>query len=169
MGRGATKAADNVWYKARIAAAKWNDALGSRAGAAAALNMSEDAVKDAELGLNKCMPVDKAVLMSDLYNAPELRNYYCLHECPIGKTLPISDDTPDLERVTVKLLRNLRVCDLENVKEKLLDIAEDGQITEDEKPDLQEILRYLDKLAKTVSELRVIGEKALGAEWNHEQ
>ena len=62
MGRGATKAAGNVWYEARMEAAKWNDKLLSRAGAAEALNMSEDAVKDAELGLNKCMPVDKAVL-----------------------------------------------------------------------------------------------------------
>ncbi len=67
MGRGATKAAGNVWYEARMEAAKWNDKLLSRAGAAEALNMSEDAVKDAELGLNKCMPVDKAVLMADLY------------------------------------------------------------------------------------------------------
>lgn len=55
MGRGATKAAGNVWYEARMEAAKWNDKLLSRAGAAEALNMSEDAVKDAELGLNKCM------------------------------------------------------------------------------------------------------------------
>lgn len=168
MGRGATKAAGNVWYKARMEAAKWNDKLLSRAGAAEALNMSEDAVKDAELGLNKCMPVDKAVLMADLYRKPELRNYYCLHECPIGRTLAISDETPGLERVTVKLLKNLRVDELEDVKDKLVDISEDGKITEDEKPDLEAILEYLDKLSKTVSELRLIGEKALGSGWRDE-
>ena len=39
MGRGATKAAGNVWYEARMEAAKWNDKLLSRAGAAEALNM----------------------------------------------------------------------------------------------------------------------------------
>lgn len=168
MGRGATKAAGNVWYQARMEAAKWNDKLLSRAGAAEALNMSEDAVKDAELGLNKCMPVDKAVLMADLYRKPELRNYYCLHECPIGRTLAISDETPGIERVTVKLLKNLRVEELENVKERLVDIAEDGKITDDEKPDLEEILAYLDRLSRTVSELRIIGEKALGSGWQNE-
>ena len=168
MGRGATKAAGNVWYEARMEAAKWNDKLLSRAGAAEALNMSEDAVKDAELGLNKCMPVDKAVLMADLYHKPELRNYYCLHECPIGRTLPISADSPELEQVTVKLLKNLRVGELEEVKDKLIDLAEDGKITEDEKPELAEILKYLDRLSRTVSEMRVIGEKALGAEWENE-
>lgn len=169
MGRGATKAAGNVWYEARIEAAKWNDKLLSRAGAAEALNMSEDAVKDAELGLNKCMSVDKAVLMADLYNKPELRNYYCLHECPIGRTLAISDAAPGLERVTLKLFKSLRVEELENIKGRLLDIAEDGQITDDEKPDLEEILAYLDRLSKTVSELRIIGEKALGSRWRDER
>lgn len=168
MGRGATKAAGNVWYEARMEAAKWNDKLLSRAGAAEELNMSEDAVKDAELGLNKCMPVDKAVLMADLYRKPELRNYYCLHECPIGRTLAISDEAPWLERVTVKLLKNLRVEDLEGVKDRLVDIAEDGRISDDEKPALEEILTYLDRLSKTVSELRIIGEKALGNGWRDE-
>lgn len=32
MPKMATKAADNVFYKARIAAASWNDRLGSREG-----------------------------------------------------------------------------------------------------------------------------------------
>ena len=169
MGRGATKAAGNVWYEARMDAAKWNDKLSSRAGAAEALNMSEDAVKDAELGLSKCMPVDKAVLMADLYNAPQLKCYYCNHECPIGRTMPISAESLDIDRVTVKLLKNLRVSDLEEVKEKLVDIAEDGRITDDEKPELKNILSYLDDLAKTLSELRTIGEKALGRDWNDER
>ena len=169
MGRGATKAAGNVWYEARMEAAKWNDKLLSRAGAAEELNMSEDAVKDAELGLNKCMPVDKAVLMADLYRKPELRNYYCLHECPIGRTLAISAETPGLERVTLKLLKNLRVEDLEDIKEKMLDIAEDGKITEDERPDLEAILTYLDQVSKTVSELRILVEKALGDGWRDER
>lgn len=40
MGRGATKAAGNVYYKARIEAAKWNDRLCSREGAAEALGVS---------------------------------------------------------------------------------------------------------------------------------
>lgn len=116
----------------------------------------------AELGLTKCMPVDKAVLMADLYNAPQLLNYYCLHECPIGCRHSISDEVVDIDRVTVKLLKGLRVDKLEEIKDSLLDIAEDGKITDDEKPELKEVLDYLDSLAKTVSELKTIGEIALG-------
>lgn len=39
MGRSATKAAGNVYYQARIEAAKWNDRLCSREGAAEALGV----------------------------------------------------------------------------------------------------------------------------------
>ena len=161
MGRDATKAAGNPWYEARKRAAEYDDRLSSREGAAERLGMSVSSVADAELGLTKCMPVDKAVLMADLYNAPHLLNYYCLHECPIGCRQSISDEVLDIDRVTVKLLKNLKVNQLTEMKDKLLDIAEDGVISDDEKPDLREILSYLDKLAKTVSELKTIGQMAL--------
>lgn len=161
MGRGATKAAGNVWYEARMNAAKYDDRLASREGAAERLNMSVDAVRSAELNISKCMPVDKAVLMADLYNAPHLLNHYCLNECPIGCRHCISDEVYDIDRVTVKLLRGLKVDRLQDIKEKLLDIAEDGVISDDEKPDLKEVLDYLDGIAKTVSELKIIGERAL--------
>ncbi len=161
MGRGATKAVGNVWYEARINAAKYDDRLYSREGAAERLNMSVDAIRNAELNISKCMPVDKAVLMADTYNAPHLLNHYCLHECPIGLHHPISEEVLDIDRVTVKLLKKLKTEDLENIKTKLLDIAEDGIIDDAEKPELKKILDYLDGLAKTVSELKIIGEMAL--------
>ena len=162
MGREARKAAGNPWYEARKKAAEYDDRLCSREGAAERLGMSVSAVADAELGLTKCMPVDKAVLMADLYNVPQLLNYYCLHECPIGCRHSISDEVVDIDRVTVKLLKGLRVDKLEEIKDSMLDIAEDGKITDDEKPELKEVLDYLDSLAKTVSELKTIGEIALG-------
>lgn len=60
MGREATRAAGNPWYEARKKAAEYDDRLCSREGAAERLGMSVSAVADAELGLSKCMPVDKA-------------------------------------------------------------------------------------------------------------
>jgi hypothetical protein len=143
-------------------AAKYDDRLLSREGAAERLGMSVSAVSDAELGLSKCMPVDKAVLMADLYKAPHLLNWYCLNECPIGCRLPLSDEVLGIDRVTVKMLKNLRVDDIKDVKEKLIDIAADGVISDDEKPDFREVLGYLDELARTISELKTIGLMALG-------
>ena len=161
MGRDATKAAGNPWYQARKKAAEYDDRLCSRESAAEQLGMSVSSLADAELGNTKFMPVDKAVLMADRYNAPWLLNHYCLNECPIGCRQSISDEVLGIERVTVKLLKNLKVDQIESVKEKLVDIAEDGVISEDEKPDLKEVMDYLDALSKTVSELKTIGQIAL--------
>lgn len=138
-----------------------NEKLLSRFGAAEAMGLSEDAVKSAELGLYKSMPVENAVLMADCYNAPQLLNHYCLNECPIGCSRPISSEVVGIDRVTVKLLKSLKADELAGMKDKLLDIAEDGIISEDELPDLKEVLDYLDGLSRTVSELKIIGEKAL--------
>lgn len=161
MGRDATKAAGNPWYQARKKAAEYDDRLCSRESAAEQLGMSVSSLADAELGNTKFMPVDKAVLMADRYNAPWLLNHYCLNECPIGCRHSLSDEVVGIDRVTVKLLKSLKAEKLGDVKDTLLDIAADGKITEDEKPALQEVLAYLDDLAKTVSELKTIGEMAL--------
>ncbi len=159
MGRRATIASENVWYKARIEASKNNEKLSSRFGAADEAGMSEDAIKNTELGIEKQMPVDKAVILADLYNAPYLLNHYCLHECPIGKNRPLCDEMLPLEHVTVKLLKNLRVGQLEEVKDRLIDIAEDGDISDEELEELDDIVNYLDKIAKSISALKNISRK----------
>lgn len=161
MGRDATKAAGNVWYEARMNAAKYDDRLRSREGAAERLGMSVSSIADTELGLTKFMPVDKAVLMADAYNAPHLLNHYCMNECPIGCRRPMSDEDLEIDRVTVRLLKNLRVSQLEKIKDTLLDIAEDGVITEEEKPDLREVMSYLDNLAKVLTELQTVSQRVL--------
>ena len=159
MGRGATKAAGNVYYEARVEAAKWNEKLLSREGAAEALGVSVDVMKSTELDLYKQMPVEVCVLMADLYNAPHLLNHYCIYECPIGHSKPISDKVYPIERVTVRLLKKLRMEQLDDVQSRLIDIAEDGEVTEGEIEDLKDIIDYLDDISETICELKNIGEQ----------
>ncbi len=166
MGRDATKAAGNPWYEARMRASKYNGKLASREGAAEMLGMSVSAVADTELGLTKFMPVEKAVLMADLYNEPQLLNHFCLHECPIGCRHCISDEVNDIDRMAVKLVRGLRTEDVERIKNTILDIAEDGKVNEDEKAPFREVLDYLEKLGKLISELKIIGDQVLKEERN---
>lgn len=161
MGREATKAAGNPWYEARIRASQYDDRLASREGAAELLGMSTSAVADAELGLSKCMPVEKAVIMADRYNAPYLLNHYCLHECPIGCRHSLSDAVLNIERITLKLAKRMRLEHVEAVRDKLVDIAEDGVISECERDDMEDILNYLGELAKVISELQTAGRMAL--------
>ena len=47
------------------------------------------------------------------------------------------------------------------MEEGLIEIAEDGVISEEEKPVLQGILQRLDTLAEVISEMKLVGEKAL--------
>ena len=159
MGRGATKAGGNPWYEARINAAKDDMRLCSREGAAELLGMSVSSVADAELGLTKIMPVDKAVLMADLYGAPELLNYYCLTECPIGCRRAISDKMVDIERAVVKLTKILRKETVQWFKHGLQDVAADGKVTEDEVVLLDEIVDGLREVSKVISEIEMIRDK----------
>ena len=162
MGRDAIKASENPCFRCRKEAAKYNDKLSSREGAAEALGVSVSSLADYELGITKVIPVDKVVLMADLYNAPELKAWYCSSECPIGRSLPMpSSELSSVERTTLNLIRKLRQENVEEVREKLIDITADGIISEDEQIDLKEILSYLDELIKAAGELRIIGLKAI--------
>lgn len=160
MGRGAEKAHGNPWYEARQEAAKYDSRLCSREGASELLGMSVSSIADAELGLTKVMPVDKAVLMADLYKAPELLNFYCLHECPIGSRRPISDESLEIERATVKLTKILRKEQVQWFKHGLQDIAADGAITADEFDEFDRIMEELREVSKIISELEIIRDKA---------
>lgn len=134
MGRDAAKACENQCFRCRKEAAKHNDKLGSREGAAELLGISVSSLADYELGNTKVIPVDKVVLMADIYNAPELMAWYCSSECLIGKSLEMpSPEIASVERTTMKLLKQLRQGDIEQVKEKLIDITADGIISKGER------------------------------------
>lgn len=88
MGRDATKAAGNPWYQARKKAAEYDDRLCSRESAAEQLGMSVSSLADAELGNTKFMPVDKAVLMADRYNAMGFPPDYIIDRDYMGNPYP---------------------------------------------------------------------------------
>ena len=97
--------------------------------------------------------------MADLYNAPEIMNYYCTNECPIGEMTVPKLEIADLDRLTIKTLAAFNnTLDIKNI---LIDITEDGIITDCEKPKLEEVLVSLDKISKISQELRLWAEKNL--------
>lgn len=161
MGRGSTKGNENVYFVARKRAAMYNERLYSREGAAELLGISVSTLADYELGNTKVVPVDKVVLMADLYNAPELKTGYCKHECPICSYLPVATEAKGLEGITLRLMKILDCDELNRIKKELVDITEDGIIDETEKPELKKILAFLDEVAESISELKIVGEKFL--------
>ena len=121
MGTNPTKAADNIYCKCRKEAAKYNDKLNSREGAAELLGISASTLADYELGITKIIPADAILRMADLYNAPELRNHYCKYSCPLGQDVPLVD-TESLDRIAVRALASLKK--VQESKENLLDEIE---------------------------------------------
>lgn len=158
MGRRPTKAADNPFCQARIHAASYNEKFFSKEYAAEQLHISAGQLQDYELGITKCIPPDNILRMADVYNAPELRNLYCREMCPLGCDVP-KLELDDLDRITVRAVANLRK--MADVKELLLDITEDGFISEEERPDLEKILKMLDEVSSIAQSLKIWAEKNL--------
>ena len=168
MGRDPVRAKGNMCFECRIRASKYNDAVKSREGAAERLGVSVTSLAEYETGITKVIPVDKIVLMADLYNAPELELWYCSEECPIGRQvsqLP-SYDFPSVEITTLRLLDTLRRVSVEQATDRLIHIMADGIVSDDEKTQFTEIMEYLDDLIQSASQLRVIGSKLMKGESN---
>lgn len=159
MENGYKDNTENVYLRCRKRAAQYNEALSSREKAAELLGISSSSLANYELGITKTVPVDMVVMMADLYKAPELRNVYCKQECPIGRMLPMATESKGLESITLKILKSLDEDEIKAMKKSLIDIAEDGEITEDEQEDFNSILERLDQIAKEISELRILAEK----------
>lgn len=149
------KTAANIFYQARCNASTHNDQLNSREGAADLMSIDRGRLYRIESGVADPYP-EEVLLMADLYNAPELRNHYCRNCCLLGGDVP-EIDMESLDRITVKALSSFRK--IQAIKEHLLDITEDGIVSEEEKPQLERILKDLDELSSIAHNLRAWIEK----------
>lgn len=152
MGKKATKAADNMYYLARCAAAETNEECSSRESAASLTGI--DRTRLARIELDTITPYPEEVLaMSRAYNTPELCNSYCARECPIGKTSVKEVTIDDFDRLALKVLGSLK--DIDSLRMSLIAISEDGVISEDEQSTFQDILDSLEKISNNAKALRL--------------
>ncbi len=161
MGKGPINENTNVYFQARKKAAIYNERLYSREGASELLGISVSTLADYELGNTKIVPVDKVVLMADLYRAPELITGYCMKECPVHGFLPMATEEKNVQGITLRLLKGFNEEDLKKIKKELIDITEDGIISDDEIPGLKAILSKLDNMAEVISEIKIVAEKSI--------
>lgn len=157
MGTNPTKAANNIYCRCRKAAATYNDKLNSREGAAEQLGYSSSTLAGWELGTDRPSP-EAVLMMADLYKAPEIKNFYCRNECPLGCDAP-ELELEDLDRISVRALASFRK--ILAAKETLLDIVEDGVVDNDEKPELAKVMATLDEIATIAQSLKIWAEKNL--------
>ena len=89
------------------------------------MGISVSTLADYELGNTKVVPVDKVVLMADLYNAPELITGYCMRECPVHGFLPLATEEKSLEGIALRLLQNFNE---DSLKLDLIEMLDNGAI-----------------------------------------
>lgn len=160
MDCGCVNTGISIYFQCRILAAKNNVYLKSRESAAEYFGISVSSLANYERGIT-VPPLDLIMMMADVYGAPQLKNLYCLEQCPLGKQQPISAEIKTLEAVTVGIIAKLDEKDIEEMRRELLEIAEDGKISPDEEDDFTAVSKELDKLAVSISELRLIKEKLI--------
>jgi transcriptional regulator with XRE-family HTH domain len=162
MGNGYRKVNTNMYFKARKQAAEYDDRLSSREGASELIGVSESTLADYELGGTKVVPVDKVCLMAEYYHSPELKNWYCKNECPIGKDMPIATELKGIEGVVLKMLQEFSSDRMNDMLTRLIDIAQDGEVTEQEIGALKMTMNWASDMEMALSQFRLSAEKIMG-------
>ena len=120
MGRQSVKENKNIYFRSREEAG-----LTREAAADLMPGMGPDRIERIESEKVAPRPED-VVLMTDAYKKPELLNYYCTAECPIGRRTVIPVDAKELSQIALSMLKSL--SELEARKDRLIDIAIDNKI-----------------------------------------
>lgn len=113
---------------------------------------SQERIEKIENGRIQVRPED-VKLMAEYYRAPGLCNHFCSEECPIGRGKIPRVKNKELVQIAVETLNDLNR--LNHSRDRLLEIAEDGAISEDEYEDFREIKELLDRLQVSVSTLQL--------------
>ena len=147
MGKRSIKENKNNYFEG-------SDSLGlSRAQASELMEgISESSLEKMETGKTNIYPED-VVLMAKAYKRPDLCNYYCTHECAIGKTSVPEVKISSLSEIVLGMLSSLN--SLERQKDRLIEITADGQISDDELEDFANIQKQLEHIDATVEALKL--------------
>jgi hypothetical protein len=157
------KTSSNVFYKARCTASTHNPALTSREGAADSLAIDRCRLYRIECGKVKPYP-EEVFRMTKLYNAPELKNFYCCQMCPLGYDVP-QIKLEDLNRLSVRMLSTFR--NLKSTESMLLDVTEDGLVDQSEQETIKKIVDNLEEVESISQGLKVWMKRNLKGNTRH--
>ena len=147
MGRKSIKANKNIYFQSR------EEAGLTRAEASELMGcVSESRIDKIENDRTRVQPED-VTAMAKAYKRPNLCNYYCTHECSIGKDTVTELRPSNLSELSLSIFNSLNA--LNKQKERLMEIAEDGVVSDDEMTDFLSIQKNLDKISTTVETLKL--------------
>lgn len=114
--------------------------------------ISDDRIEKIESDKTIARP-EEILQMAKVYNKPDLANYYCTHECPIGQKYVLPVEYKDLSQITLEMLATLN--SLEKQKDRLVEITVDGKIDANEEKDFKQIKAQLDEMSKAIASLSI--------------
>ena len=147
MGRKSIKKNKNIYFTSR------EDSGLTRAQASEAMGyISESRIDKIENGRTAVQP-DDVVAMAKAYKKPALCNYYCTHECRIGQDNVTELKPASFAELSLGIFNSLNALNAQ--KERLMEIAEDGTVRDDEMKDFLEIQENLNKISATIESLKL--------------
>lgn len=156
MGRRSTKENKTIWQITREELSLTREKAGELIP-----GFSPERIEKIENGRTQIQPED-ALLLAEYYKAPALVNYYCCNECPIGESHAVRAESKELTQIAVETLN--AVNQMARIKDRLLEIAEDGKVCNDELEDFMKIKSVLDKLSQSVSNLQLWMDEQIASE-----
>ena len=102
----------------------------------------------------KIQPHPEDILaLAKAYNKPSLIHHFCSHECAIGKIHRHDVHISSLSEIVLSTLSTLNTLNKE--KDRLIEITEDGIISDDELEDFAMIANQLEKISITADALNL--------------
>lgn len=153
MARKSTKENKNIYQRTRegmdLTREEASDLL---------VTMSPERIEKIESERSMPHP-DEVLLMSDAYKQPNLCNYYCANQCPIGQQYVPEVKVKDLSQIVLETLASLNT--MQQKKDRLIEITVDGHISGDELADFVHIQEELEKISVAVETLQLWCERML--------
>lgn len=102
---------------------------------------------------------DEVLVMAEKYKQPNLCNYYCANQCPIGQQYVPEIKIKDLSQIVLEMLASLN--SMQKKKERLIEITVDGKISGDELADFIYIQEELERISIAIETLQLWSERML--------
>ena len=118
--------------------------------------VSDSKIEKFEYELQEPTPYD-IVQMADAYKRPDLCNYYCSHKCEIGHRYVPEVEITDLSNIILETIASLN--EINPLTSRLVQIARDGKITDDEIKDFALISKKLDEISLAIDSLNLWVDK----------
>ena len=155
MGRASIKENKNVYQLKR-------EELGLSGEKASELLECVPPKRIEKIDSEKVLPHPEEVLiMADKYKSPELCNYYCSNQCPIGQQYVPEIKMKELPQIILETVASLNK--MNKKQERLIEITADGIIDNDELDDFIYIQEELEKISVNVETLQLWSERMLAS------